>query len=213
MSPRKFAVVLAYSILGFLTLAEKSGAQQYTPDNQTNSTPLQVALKRGETVGNNQVQRAFLMCGTNKYVFIVPSGFRADASSPNKILITDAGNNCFITLRFGESTLAPGQPLGIAACRAEVLNRYPTAKISREFTALVANHSGPAFDLIWNNPSGVEQSAQVIFIPFSAGVMEFDLLTSSNKFNDGRNILTVLLGSIQNNEEGTIEIIPLPDHS
>jgi hypothetical protein len=213
MSPLRFAVFLAYSIPGLLTLSEHAIAQQFLPDYQTNSSPLQVLLKHGETVGNNQVQRAFLTCGTNKYVFIVPSGFRADASSPNKILMTDADNNCFITLRFGESTAAPDQPLGTTACRAEVLNRYPTAKISHEFTALVANHSGPAFDLNWNNPSGVEQSAQVIFIPFSAGLMEFDLLTSSNKFNDGRNILTVLLGSIQNNEEGTIEIIPLPDHS
>ena len=52
-----------------------------------------------------------------------------------------------------------------------------------------------------------------MFIPFAAGVLEFSLLTHSDKFADGKYLFHSLLLSLQCNESGQLEILPILGNS
>ncbi len=182
------------------------------PAGTTNKMAYNASLRRGETIGLHQVQRAFLTVGTNQIAFIVPGGFRMDASDPQKILLTNPDSGCFISVRISSAAqVEPGSEASFF--RGAALNRFPGAIISQESSELVANHSGPAFNLVWVNTSGASQSARIDFIPTAAGVLEFSVLAPTANFKDAKDTFESLVGSVQNNENGKIVIVPLPDFS
>jgi hypothetical protein len=179
---------------------------------KTNKSAYNATLRAGETVGIHQVQRAFLTVGTNEIAFMIPGEFKLDASNPEKIVLTDNTTGSFITVRISS------RPEGAAGAeagfyKAEALSRFPGAKIIEESMDMVANHSGPAYNLFWLNSEGVAQSARIDFISTAAGILELSVMSQSAHFKDARNSFEVLQGSVQNNESGKLVIIPLPDFS
>ena len=203
--------IFAAATLAALLLTLRASADEPSIESSataTNKPALKASLRGGETIGTHQVQRAFLDIGTNRIVFIVPGGFWMDASSPQKVVLTAADKNCFITVR-----VITGTGSDASSFKEQALSRYPGAKITGESTEWVANHSGTAFNLDWMNSGGVSQSARISFIPTPAGVLEFSVLTRSSEFKDARMNFESLLSSVQTNESGKIVIVPLPDFS
>jgi hypothetical protein len=202
--------IFAAGALAALLLTLRASADEPAIESSataTNKPGFKATLHGGETIGTHQVQRAFLDVGTNKIVFIVPGGFWMDAWNPQKIVLTAADKSSFITVR-----VIPGAASDTSFFKEQALSLYPGARITQESTELVANHSGPAFNLEWLS-SGVAQSARVSFIPSAAGVLEFSVLTRSTDFKDARMNLETLLSSVQTNESGKLVIVPLPDFS
>jgi hypothetical protein len=180
------------------------------PAPATNRPAFNASLRHGETVGNEQIQRAFLTIGASQVAFIVPTGFFMDASDPQKIVLSDNTGLSFITVRVRPKSEVSADT---DFFKTQALGRFPGAKISSQSTEIAVNHSGPAFTLDWAGPDGGAQSARVIFIPCAAGVLEFSLLTRSANFKDAQLYLTVLLSSLRTNESGKLVIVPLPSAS
>jgi hypothetical protein len=202
-------------ICGLGLAVRASAGEPAVPESstaKTNKPAYNTSLRAGETVGIHQIQRAFLTVGTNEIAFIIPGEYRLDASNPERILLTDNVNGGFITVRIGSR---PEGETGAEAgfYKAQALSRFPGAKIIEESMDMVANHSGPAFNLFWLNSEGVAQSARIDFIPTAAGVLELSVMSQSAHFKDARNSFEILQGSIQNNESGKLVITPLPDFS
>ena len=189
-------------------LADEAPQETVTP--ATNRPAFNASVRGGEQNGDHQVQRAFLNIGAAKLAFIIPTDFFMDASDPQKIVLSDSGGNCFITVRTHPTSEANANS---DFFKAEALTRFPGAKISSESSESAGNHSGPAFNLQWSGPSGETQSARIAFIPFGAGVLEFSVLTRSAKFKDAQLYLTVLLSSLRTNESGKLVIVPLHDNT
>ncbi len=202
-------------LLGALLLAARVSAGETpleVPAGKTNKMAYNASVRAGESIGKRQVQRAFLNVGTNQIAFMIPGDFSMDASDPQKIRLTDPANGCFITVRIGTAPeIEPGSETSFY--RAAALNRFPGAIVAQESSDFVANHSGPAFNLKWANSSGASQSARINFIPTAAGVLEFSVMAPTANFKDALNSFEVLIGSVQNNENGKIVIVPLPDFS
>jgi hypothetical protein len=202
--------IFAAGALAAVLLTLRASAQEPSIESSTtvtNRPGFKAALHGGETIGSHQVQRAFLDIGTNKIVFMVPGDFWMDGSNPQKIVLTSADKSCFITVRVIAGAGAD------TSFKEEALSRYPGAKITQESFELVANHSGPSFNLEWMNPGGVAQSARISFIPTAAGILEFSVLARSSDFKDAWNNFESLLTSVQTNESGKIVIVPRPDFS
>jgi len=205
-------------ILGAWALAVLLSAMRASADGTpnegsmtaTNKSAFKVSMRSGETVGIQQIQRAFLDIGTNQIAFMIPGGFQMNAARADKIVLTEPERGYFMTVRV--ITLAEA---GSEASffKTEALNHYPGARITQESTTLVANHSGPAFTLEWSSSTGTVQSARVVFIPSAAGILEFTLTARSATFKDAQIYFDCLLSSVQNNESGKLVIIPLPDFS
>lgn len=191
-------------------------AEQPDTDNPTNMPALHASFKSEELVGGTNakpVQRAYLTSGTNKFAFLLPADFRADASIPDKVVLNSPDYGCFISVRFIIAGPPETKAIPLESWRNQALNEFPNATISREFSITAANHSGPAFELQWTNPSGTVESACTVFIPFAAGVLQFSLLTHSDKYADGNYSFRSLLLSLQCNESGQLEILPLSGNS
>jgi hypothetical protein len=203
------------TILSLCSLLLRASASAETlPDATTPSTSrpvLSITLRGGETVGDNQVQRAFLTIGTNQIAFIVPTGFRMDASSGEKIVLSDNTGNYFITVRV--TGAAPNGAEPQAFFQNQALTRFPGARISNQFGTFAAGHSGPAFDLAWINSNGAAQSARIAFVSSPAGTLEFSVLSRTVNFGDAQIYLTVLMSSVCSNETGKLLIKPQPDNS
>jgi len=163
--------------------------------------------------GQSQIHRAYFTIGTNHYAFMVPSGFQMNASDPEKIVLSDADYTCFISIRNAGRLPAEAQDSPENYFRNLATVRFPNGTISDEISEFAANHGGPGFDLQWTNSSGAAQAARIAFIPTATSVLEFSVLCTSNKFNDGQLYLKVLLASFRSDEGGKLEINHLPDNS
>ncbi len=184
--------------------------------NQTDQQTFRAAVRNEEFIGNTnerQVQRVYVYYGTNQFAFTVPEGFRADASNPQKIVLSDINYTFFLTIRFNDRSSGQANSVQVATCRSLALNRFPGATIVKETSEYANSRSGPGFDLQWKNSAGTEQSARIAFVPSAVGVIEFNLLTRSNKFTDGRSYFAVLLASFRSNEGGKLRITPVSDKS
>jgi hypothetical protein len=182
--------------------------------NWATPSGFQVSIRSEEIRGNSwQIQRAYVTVGTNKLAFVVPEGFRADASDPQRIVISDVNCTCFITFRFVDLEPAASKELQPDSYRDLALGRFPDARITNEYTDFVGNRSGPGFDLRWKNWGGTEQCARVAYIPSAAGVMEFSLVSSSARFEGCQTLLRTLMSSLRNNEDGPLKITPITDIS
>jgi hypothetical protein len=202
------------AVLGAALLSCKAGADlpEVSEAAPPPLPPLQANLRKGEVIGIEQVRRAFLTFGTNEFVFVIPPGFRMDASDSGKVVLSDANYDFYLTFRVAN----PAAGLRAAqteACRELLVKQHPNVKILDEFFQSAANRGGPAFDLQWDNTSGAKQASRVAFIPSAAGTLEFSLLSKPDKFAQGKTFFNLLLSTFLSNEGGKIEIIPFSDKS
>jgi hypothetical protein len=178
----------------------------------TNRPAFGASLRAGETVGDHQVQRVFLDVGTNQFAFIVPTGFRMDASDPQKIALYNEEEGCYIMVRVSYPSLSDAT-FQDSYFRSTALGRFPGAKITEEFGDAAADHAGTGFILKWTNAVGVSQSARASFIPCAAGVLEFTAIAPTDHFGTVQNYMAILMTSVRSNETGKLVIVPLPDFS
>ena len=98
-----------------------------------------------------------------------------------KIVFTSRDGSVLFSFKIIWSAEAkPAQP-GVAALRAQILERHPDTKITEEFTAHAGQESGPAFDLMYTTAKTFSLASRVAFIPFSGGLIEFELTTRPEK--------------------------------
>jgi hypothetical protein len=206
--------------IGFVTVvallvgmaADTASAQEASEGAVTNlPTALSTELKSEEMVGLQPVQRAYVTFGTNRFAFVVPYGYRMDASNPEKIALFNADYSSYIVFRVAEPLTYAARELPSTTYREVVLARYPNAKILDEFTQRAANHSGPAFDVQWTNSAHITQFTRVAFIPSAAGVLEFSLVSNAGKFTEGQYFLSYVMLSFRTNEGGKLIISRLSD--
>lgn len=171
-----------------------------------------VAIRDESGPGQVATRRAFLNAGTNKFAFIMPDGLRMDSSDPKRVTLASADYSCIISVSFLNSVSPDAAELDAETCRQVVLSRYPGAKILEEFALAAANRGGPAFDLKWTPGGQMARSARVAFIPSAAGVLEFSLDSTQEKFPQAQRILHLLMLSFRaSNAEGKLENAPLLD--
>jgi hypothetical protein len=128
----------------------------------------------------------YVTFGTNKFGFVMPAGFRLETQDAQKVTLVSADFSCLLTFRV-LGPLPPGTTeLDPAPYHDLLLSRHPGGKIIEEFSLAAASRRGPAFDMRWSAKGSVLRRERVLFIPSDAGVLEFSLLSSLDKFEAGR---------------------------
>ena len=212
MSLRKPIRLAAAGLLLVVASAGTVAAQNDSEGNAALSPErLSAQLKHEELSGSQVVQRAYIACGTNRFAFVVPPGYRLDGSNPDKIVLSNADCSSYITFQVDGQPGPSIEELQSERCREWVLARYADARILVDFSQSAANHTGPAFDLEWTNSARVVQYARVAYIPSPAGVLEFSLIATAGKFREGQYFLNSVMLTFRSNEGGKLEIVPLSD--
>jgi hypothetical protein len=137
---------------------------------------------------------AYVTFGTNKFGFVMPAGFRLETQDAQKVTLVSADFSCLLSFRVLDSAPPGAAELDPAPYRDLLLRRHPRGKILEEFSLAAAGRRGPAFDLRWNATGMVPRRERVLFIPSNAGVLEFSLVSSLDRFEAGREGFRALLG-------------------
>ena len=155
------------------------------------------------------VHRAFITCGTNKFTFLVPDGYRLETSDPQKIALASADLKCLITWRLRNSMPSEAAELDPAHYREVLLSRHPGGKILETFSLSAVGHRGPAFDMRWSGAGGLARQERVLFVPSTAGVLEFSLLSSLDRFNASRQDFDAVLVSFRASDATGKLVVPM----
>jgi hypothetical protein len=136
---------------------------------------------------------AYVNFATSKFGFVMPAGYRLETQDAQKVTLVSADYSCLLSFQVLEP-LPPGvTELDPAPYRSLLLERRRDGKILEEFSLAAASRRGPAFDLSWNAPGPVPRRERVLLIPSDAGVLEFSLVSSLEKFEAGRRGFEALL--------------------
>jgi hypothetical protein len=187
--------ILVATILANLTLlAEPAGPASPPASLLATNRPLYTTeVKRVGGPGLIPADFAYVTFGTTKFGFVMPAGYRVETQDGQKVTLVSADFNCLLTFRVVEPLQPGATELDPALYRDLVLNRRHGGKIVDEFTQAAVSRRGPAFDLRWTATGSVPRRERVLFIPSNAGVLEFSLVSSLEKFEMGQKGFNALL--------------------
>jgi hypothetical protein len=196
----------AVCLLGVCLLTQCLSAEEAATAADAAAPKLETTVRVAESTGRETIRHACFALGPNRFAFVIPPGFRLDTATAEKVVLVNNDFSCLISLRIA----APTPP---EARREDVLTQYPGAKILGELTFTAANQTGPAFDLQCS-PGGVVRSVRVAFIPSPAGVLEFTLLCSPDKFRGFHGDFDFLLQTLRTSDATReLKMVQLADQS
>lgn len=200
----------ALMLFGAGLIATPVLAGNSTTPGVTNAPPFVTRVINEDVKGMPPVARAYLAAGTNRFAFLIPQGFRLDASSRDKLLVAALNKSCFISIRrvHGLNSSADSSPAP-SDCRTFLKQEYPSLKFRDEFSRAAAGRTGPAFDFEWNISGGAVQSARAVFIPTDIGILEFKLVTNPGNFRAATYKLNNVLLSFTASKDGKLEVVSL----
>lgn len=171
------SIRISFATLAFTALAAVAASATESATNK-----LHVVTTKEAMLGRDPITRAYVTSATKKFTFIVPSGFRLDASKGDELILTSADYASCITLRVVGRNGGDAPPTE-NSFRSLVLNRYSETEIVEEFSLSAAGFSGPAFDVRGKTSEGLTRACRVSFIPCGGQTLEFGVVSASNKFN------------------------------
>ena len=187
-------ISLFAATLGSLPLRAQPASPAGPPANLATNRPLYMTdVKRVGGPGLITADFAYVTFGTNKFGFAMPGGFRLETEDAQKVTLVSADLNCLLTFRVVEPLPPGATELDPAPYRDLVISRRRGGKILEEFSLGAVGRHGPAFDLRWNAAGSVPRRERVLFIPSNAGVLEFSVVSSLEKFEAGRQGFHALL--------------------
>lgn len=206
---------LLWAILGLAAGARLSlGAPQPQPGfgSQTNLPVLAAELRHEEGPGLLPADRAYVVAGTNKFAFLIPPGFKLETLNERLVALVTRDYSCQITFRLAGPMPAEGSELDTNVYSARLAEEHSGARILNTFAAFADSRTGPAYEVQFPGPAGSWRRAEFAFIPSRAGVLEFALICSPEKFEPARHQLsTVMLTFRASDAQGQLHISPLSD--
>lgn len=198
------SLVCGAAILGFLTVGSLANAEDAseTP-GRLKPRGFESEIRPGEIMGWEQVRRVLVASGTNQFIFIVPHQLRISATS-EKVTLAAADNSYFLSFRI---LGGDGAVVGTAALRRQVLEEYPRAAITDEFSKTAAGREGPVFSLRENAAGRLARSVRVALIPSPVGTLEFSFNASTSKATEAEAAFNSVLRTFRSNERGKLELI------
>jgi hypothetical protein len=199
----------AASILPFWLLAWPAGAADPAWSCASNPAPMRVEVRLEGGPGMSPANRAYVTAGTNKFAFQMPAGFRLETADPQKVMLVSGDFNCLLTWQILGPVPTGSPDLDPASYRELLLERHPGGKIVEEFNLPALGRRGPAFDLRWNAKGGAPRYERVVFIPALAGVLEFSLVGSPEKFKAAQPDFDLLLSSFRASDANGKLVVPV----
>jgi hypothetical protein len=139
------------------------------------------------------VLRVFVNGPSGKFTFPMPAGLRLKGGSTAKVKLANLEGNRMITFTVLDPTPCGNQPLNADTYREVVEARYAKGKVLEQLCPAAGGRQGLGFDVRWETTNGLVQFARIVFIPSSAGVLEFDVNSGPQDFNDLRYVLEQML--------------------
>lgn len=212
MPATKLLVVVGVAASVFCSAALAGSLNESPGTGGTNTADVAAESRHEEGPGLLPVDRAYLRVGTNRFAFLIPAGVKLEPWGSSKVALVARDYGFQITV--GTTTFAApqGSELNPETCSAWVLQEQPQARILSVRSASADSRAGLSYELGLMGPSGVVLRGEIAFVPCRAGVMEFSLVCSPERFQAARTKLsTVMLTFRGSDEHGQLHVSPISD--
>lgn len=208
---RKMALLASMVLLGGIS----AQAQFINNAGSADTRPqlIQASVRPGEIVGNEQVMRAFIRCGTNEFLFVLPPDLHTEAINPDTLVLAGPGSRYFLKFsilgsRGGDSAEAQTQ-----VRKENALAQYPNALNLEDFTTTVAGRAAQGLQLAHKSPTMADYVTRIVWVPCQGGVLEFTLTADAQTTKLARQAMDQVLLTFQTNEKGKLEIVRRPEQT
>ncbi|HWY77953.1 MAG TPA: hypothetical protein VN281_20225 [Verrucomicrobiae bacterium] len=195
---RPFTILILCSVIW---LAASARAQSNKP------VPLGVVIQKEDLHFAEDIYRALVTMGTNKFAFFLPEEFRLDNNPlEGSIKLINREGNCRIVF----SIVGPAPESGVLdteTYRTLVLEQHPGAKIVQEFGRGVDGRIGPGFDMQWRGPGATMQSARALFVPSPFGVLKFLAVSTPGNEKLMQDSFGRIIGTFWISKDGKFEVL------
>jgi hypothetical protein len=113
------------------------------------------------------------------------------------LLFTAADLSAGIRFKLTEDTNGALARVDAPRLREEVLARLPESRLVQEFACFADGQRGVAFDLVRTAQHSTQAVFRVAFVPFSEGMAEFELRTTTNHMDRAHRVLRLLMNSFR----------------
>ena len=203
------STLLAPALLGAFLAGATASAVALEEYMATNVPPLKAEVKFIGGPGLMPVNRAFVSCGTNKFTFLMPEGYRLESSDPQKLTLASADLKCLITFRVRNPIPPEATELDPEYFRQLLLSRHPGGKILETFSLSAVGRRGPAFDMRWDGAGGLARQERSLFVLSTAGVLEFSLISSLDRIIAGRQDFDAVVVSFRASDDRGKLVVPV----
>lgn len=200
-------------LLGFLaafsSLPMPAAPADEPPETQEaapNRPVLKVDVRRDVETNYVPYRCAFITAGQEKFTFLVPEGYRVDTSDAAKVKLASPDFSGLIVLGIS-SGFPAGTKLEAETLRAWVVTNYSEVTIRGEKVVGANGQTGPALDFIWKTDSGVTRLTRTSFLPTAAGLMEFTVTASPEKFEASLHELNLVMLTFRSGVNGKFDYI------
>ena len=142
----------------------------------------------------------FVLSGENKFSFLAPPGWRMEANQEErKISFYKKDLSSQLTLQIVPVPviLPAAAEEQKARWRERVLTAFPEATIKEQFDCYAGGRPGMGFDLERNFPKDLKLTTRAAYIPYSTGVIEFQLTATPGNFTKHQFALGALMTSFK----------------
>jgi hypothetical protein len=186
------------SLFGLLLLLQLVGIRGHAADMQFFSRPLMIP-ERGP------VTSYILQKSDHRFAFLPPPEWRLNLEASTDqltMLPTNLTASISFAIQVFPTNLASS--LDASWLRGQLVKRFGSAEIIREFPCYTSDRKGLAFDLEMAVTNGAKMAYRVAFVPYAGGLIEFDLAAPAPKVADYHFAFANLLTSFR------IESPPVP---
>jgi hypothetical protein len=180
--------------------------------SRTNPAALKAEVKHEEGPGMRPVNRGYVSSGTYKFGVELPGGYHVDSSAAEQVTLTSQDLTATLGLRVAAKSNQDPKGFKPEFLRDLIQDQYPTAKVTAEFVLPAACSLGSAFDLHVAGMKGTARRARVVFVPLEAGLLQFSIVASAERFNEALvHFQTLVLTFRASDRNGKLEMPVLPD--
>ena len=140
MPHRRFVVHWLFICLATWWLAVGAQADEVaSPKSSADLVTFAAWVEHGEFIGDEQLRRLFVTCGTNQLGMLVPTGLRADLSRADRVTLTAPDMSYYLTVKIKETEFRSQnsefwiQDSGFRSrLQQQVLEHFPGAMLTEE---------------------------------------------------------------------------------
>ena len=139
--------------------------------------PMLISSERGT------VTSYVVLTDKKRYNFLPPPGWNVNANATEKTVTFQSEDlTTTISLKFIADARKTSETLRSESTRAEIVARYPDAKLQQAFACHTGANEGVAFDLERRVEDRPPVSIRFALVPFEENMVEFTLTTETRKF-------------------------------
>ena len=206
----------AVGVCALLAIVATFSPHTIRAESNPAETPLQsldITVKPGEVVGQEQVIRYAIQSGTNQFIFNLPPEVRSERVNNAGLVLQSTDSRFCLSFRILQAVAADSAAAATEARKAAALEHFTNTRDLEDFGLTIADRPAQGIQFRHTQPTVGDRLVKIIWVPCAAGVLEFTLNADATKLNLANAALDGVLLTFRSNESGKLEVVRRAENS